>query len=67
MALEGEVDPDQKRARRPPGGIAVFLTCGADLVGVRGRKLCGGRGAGMQDFRLARLGWSRLIQRRLKR
>lgn len=47
VALEGEVDPDQKGARRPPGGVAVFLTCGADLVGVRGRKLCAwGRGGG---------------------
>lgn len=46
VALEGEVDPDQKGARRPPGGVAVFLTCGADLVGVRDRKLCARGGAG---------------------
>lgn len=35
------MDLDQRGARRPPGGVAVFLTCGAELVGVRGRKLCG--------------------------
>lgn len=48
VALEGEVDPDQRRATKPPGG-AVSLTCGAEPVGVRGRKLCvgvGGRGEG---------------------
>lgn len=43
VVLEGEVDPDQRRATRPPGG-AVSLTCGAELVGVWGRKLCVGVG-----------------------